>query len=416
MKKMLLGLIFLLSIGFLFAAGNKEEQKTTPRELNLYHFKVSQVEQWDQLVKEYAKVEPGVKLVVETVGGAADWTTTLKTKFASGNGPDIFVVDGPALANTFSEYLSDLSDQPWVSHAVESAKRPMTFEGKLMGMPFNLEGYGFIYNKKIFRDAGITKTPGTVQELRDAAEKIEAMGITPFGNGYSEWWVIGMHLMNIPFATLQDPASFSTALDNGTASIADNAIFNSFKETFDLTIKYGNKNPLTTDHNAQMTLFNTGQVAMVQQGNWKEVGIYEANPDAEVGLLPIPVNNDPAVSGRIPVGVPFYWVVNKESDMKDDAKKFLNWMVSSEVGQRYITEEFGYIPAFDNIKSDSLGGLSQDILTYASKGKTVPWSFTTWHDGMYNEFSEHAQRYVADKISYSEMLKRMQESWVKLAE
>jgi raffinose/stachyose/melibiose transport system substrate-binding protein len=414
MKKMLLGLIFLLSIGFLFAAGNKE-QKTTPRELNLYHFKVSQVEQWDQLVKEYAKVEPGVKLVVETVGGAADWTTTLKTKFASGNGPDIFVVDGPALANTFSEYLSDLSDQPWVSHAVESAKRPMTFEGKLMGMPFNLEGYGFIYNKKIFRDAGITKTPGTVQELRDAAEKIEAMGITPFGNGYSEWWVIGMHLMNIPFATLQDPASFSTALDNGTASIADNAIFNSFKETFDLTIKYGNKNPLTTDHNAQMTLFNTGQVAMVQQGNWKEVGIYEANPDAEVGLLPIPVNNDPAVSGRIPVGVPFYWVVNKESDMKDDAKKFLNWMVSSEVGQRYITEEFGYIPAFDNIKSDSLGGLSQDILTYASKGKTVPWSFTTWHDGMYNEFAEHTQRYVGGGIPYSDMLKSMDASWTKLA-
>ncbi len=416
MKKIVFGLVFLLSFSLLFAAGGKENQKAAPRELSLFHFKVSQVEQWQEIVNEYAKVEPNVKLVVETVGGASDWTTTLKTKFAAGNGPDIFVVDGPALAKSFSEYLTDLSDQPWVSHAVPSAKKPMTFDGKLMGMPFNLEGYGFIYNKKIFRDAGITRTPVTVQELKAAAEKIQAIGITPFGNGYSEWWVIGMHLMNIPFASQPDPAAFFAALDNGTASIADNAIFRTFKDTFDLTIKYGNKNPLTTDHNAQMTLFNTGQVAMVQQGNWKEVGIYEANSDAEVGLLPIPVNNDPTVSGRIPVGVPFYWVVNKDSTMKEDAKKFLNWMVTSEVGRHYITAVFGYIPAFDNISSDLLGGLSKDILTYASQGKTIPWSFTTWHDGMYNEFAEHTQKYVAGKISYDEMLRGMQASWEKLAD
>jgi raffinose/stachyose/melibiose transport system substrate-binding protein len=99
--------------------------------LQLFHFKVSQVEAWDQIVKEYAKVEPDVSLVVETVGGASDWVTALKTKFASGSGPDIFVVDGPALADTFSEYLTDLSNEPWVGHAVESAKSPMTFDGKI---------------------------------------------------------------------------------------------------------------------------------------------------------------------------------------------------------------------------------------------------------------------------------------------
>ncbi|MDA3810269.1 MAG: extracellular solute-binding protein [Spirochaetaceae bacterium] len=415
MKKLLIGFLFLLSFGLLSAKGTQETQKEEPRELQLFHFKVSQVEAWDQIVKEYAKVEPDVSLVVETVGGASDWVTALKTKFASGSGPDIFVVDGPALADTFSEYLTDLSNEPWVGHAVESAKSPMTFDGKLMGMPFNLEGYGFIYNKKIFREAGITKVPVTVDEMRIAAEKIKAIGITPFGNGYSEWWVIGMHLMNIPFASQPDPAAFYAALDNGTQTMADNAIFKSFKDLFDLTIKYGNKNSLTTDHNAQMALFNTGQVAMVQQGNWKEVGIYEANPDAEVGLLPIPVNNNAITSDRLPVGVPFYWVVNKDSKVQDDAKNFLNWMVTSEIGQKYITEEFGYIPAFDNISSENLGGLSKDILDYASKGKTIPWSFTTWHDGMYNEFAEHTQRYVGGGIPYSDMLKSMDASWTKLA-
>jgi len=134
-----------------------------------------------------------------------------------------------------------------------------------------------------------------------------------------------------------------------------------------------------------------------------------------VGILPIPVNNDPEVSNRVPVGVPFYWVINNQSKVQDEAKQFLNWMVSSKTGNRYLTDAFGYIPAFDNIKSNLLGGISNDLLTYAGEGKTIPWSFTTWSDGMYNEFAEHTQKYVAGKITYNEMLQDMQDSWVKLA-
>jgi raffinose/stachyose/melibiose transport system substrate-binding protein len=414
-KTLMLVLVLLAGSALIFANGKSGSGSGGPQEVHLFHFKVSQVEQWDEIAQQYAEVNPNVKLVVETVGGAADWKTSLKTKFASGSGPDIFVVDGPAMAVTFREYLTDLSDQPWTANVVESASRPMTFDGKLMGMPFNLEGYGFIYNKEIFREAGITQTPRTVSELRRAAEKIKAIGVTPFGNGYSEWWVIGMHLMNVPFASQPDPDAFSAALDAGTATIPDNQIFQQFKELFDLTLEYGNENPLTTDHNAQMALFNSGQVAMVQQGNWKEVGIYEANPDAEIGLLSIPINNDPSVSDRIPVGVPFYWVINNRSDVQDQAKAFLNWMVSSDVGQHYLTDAFGYIPAYRNMGNDSLGGISADILKYAADGKTIPWSFTTWHDGMYDEFAAHTQQYAAGIISYEEMLNRMQASWTKLS-
>jgi raffinose/stachyose/melibiose transport system substrate-binding protein len=338
----------------------------------------------------------------------------LKTKFASGKGPDIFVVDGPALAKTFQEYLTDLSHEPWVEHVVESARKPMTWDGKLMGMPMNLEGYGFIYNKTLFNKAGIEQKSVTFSELRTAAEKLKQAGIIPFGNAYSEWWVIGMHLMNIPFALQEDPEALLTALDEGTTTIPDNPIFRDFQKLFDLTIQYSNPNSLTTDHNAQMALFNMGEVAMVQQGNWKEVGIYEANPDAEVGLLPFAITDEPSSSDRLPVGVPFYWIINNQSEYVEEAKTFLNWLVSSDTGKHYITEEFGYIPAYDNIHSDSLGGLSRDILEYASQGKTIPWVFTKWHDGMYNEFAEHTQAYVAGKIDYQQMLNNMQKSWDKL--
>ena len=75
--------------------------------------------------------------------------------------------------------LEDLSDQPWVNDLVDMAKEPMTKDGKVYGMPMNLEGWGYIYNKDLFEQAGITELPKTYAQLEDAAKKLEAAGITP---------------------------------------------------------------------------------------------------------------------------------------------------------------------------------------------------------------------------------------------
>ena len=41
-------------------------------------------------------------------------------------------------------------------------------------------------------------------------------------------------------------------------------------------------------------------------------------------------------------------------------------MVNSETGQRYLTEEFAFIPAFDHIDPVGLGALGEVILEYSS--------------------------------------------------
>lgn len=92
--------------------------------------------------------------------------------------------------------------------------------------------------------------------------------------------------------------------------------------------------------------------------------ITEINPEINMGFLPIPVSNDDSAD-RLPVGVPNNWVLNKNSEHLEEAKTFLNWMVSSETGKRYITEEFAFIPAFDNIEPNGLGDLGESILEYS---------------------------------------------------
>ncbi|OHR72181.1 ABC transporter substrate-binding protein [Bacillus sp. HMSC76G11] len=382
--------------------------------LNFFQFKVEIADQLQAMIKEFEAEHPNIKVKLETVGGGADYGAALKAKFASGEEPDIFNNGGFKELELWKEKLADLSGEPWVEHVLPIGKVPMTdADGKLYGMPVNLEGYGFVYNKDLFEKAGITEPPKTIDELKEAAKKLEAKKITPFSAGYGEWWVIGQHLLNIPFAQQEDPEAFIAGLYDGSEKIVGNKQFKEFKEVLDTELKYANDNPLTTDYNTQVTLFASGETAMLQQGNWTENMITEINPEINMGFLPIPISNDEN-AGNLPVGVPNNWVLNKNSEHLEEAKLFLDWMVSSETGKRYITEEFAFIPAFDNIEPAGLGDLGTSILDYSKEEKTIPWTWFKWPDGANKEFAAAIQEYAAGKIDYDTLLERFQSSWDNL--
>lgn len=387
-------------------------------ELHVFHFKVNLQTEWQNFTDEYSAMNPDVAFVNEIIGGGSQWLPILKAKFAAGHGPDIFIVEGPAQAELFADFLTDLSGEPWVERAVPFAREGLRIDGKIMGMPVNLEGYGYIYNKAIFEEAGVTERPRTLEELQAAAEKIEAAGYTAFGTGYGEWWVNGLHLMNIPFARQEDPQAFMDAVWAGEQTMAGTPEFVALQQLIDLNVANGEDNPLTTDNRKQVEMFVNEEVAMIQQGNWKEKDILEADPDMEIGLLPMPLSNDPEAADKIAVGVPFYFVVNADSSPREqeEALEFLNFLVSSDLGKQYLVEKFKMIPAYGDIEPTGLGGISQDILTYSAEDKAIPWMFGQFPDGSPNEMSDAIQSYVAGQQDWPATLEMMDEIWARLSE
>lgn len=389
-------------------ADNGDKEDVT---LNVFQFKAEIAKDLEAMAKEYEE-ETGVKVTVQTVGGGADYGAALKSQFASGNEPDIFNNGGFTEAQTWKDKLEDLSGEKWVGDLTEVAKEPMTMDEKLYGMPMNLEGYGFIYNKELFEKAGISELPKTLSELTDAAEKLDKAGITPFSVGYAEFWILGIHLLNIPMAQQDDPDAFIQALNDKKEKFEDNEQFQQFLKLFDLTIKYGNKNPLTTDYNTQVTQFAQGETAMLQQGNWAQQMILDVNPDIEMGFVPIPINDDKEKMDRLPVGVPNNWVVNKNSQYKEEAKDFLEWMVTSDTGKDYMVNKFKFIPAFKSIEANDLGTLADDILTYSNEGKTISWNWFKYPDGAVNEYGALMQAYVGGQKTGDEMLQDFTKVWM----
>src|SRR5699024_2763728 len=122
--------------------------------------------------------------------------------FSSGNEPDIYNIGGPEDVNMWQENLIDLSDTKAASEALEGTLTGATKDGKVLGLPYNIEGYGVIYNKEIFEKAGIDATAiKTLTDLENAAKtldsKKEELGLeAPFALAAKELWITGLHSGN----------------------------------------------------------------------------------------------------------------------------------------------------------------------------------------------------------------------------
>ncbi|OPJ66227.1 ABC transporter substrate-binding protein [Clostridium chromiireducens] len=357
------------------------------RTIKVFQLKVEINDALQELAKKY-EAEKGVKVEITSVGGGADYGASLKAEFQKGTEPDIFMIQGAGDYGVWKHKIDDLSSEKWVSNAVKGTLDTVTFDGKVYGMPAATEGYGLIYNKEILDKAGIdAKSIDTFDKLKAAFEKLDSkkaeLGIdNVVSYTTKETWVTGNHTFNIPLAAQENPKQFTQDYVAGKADLVNNKQFNDWMNLVELLCKYGGGKTLDTiDYSNQVGNFALGKTAFLHQGNWVAGDLKNLDAKFDMGFAPLAINNDTKVSGSIPVGVPMYWVVNKDSKVNKEAKEFLDWMVNSKTGQESLVKDMNMIPAFTNFAVESDNKLNKSISEYNKAGKTLPWAFTNLPDG-----------------------------------
>ncbi|MCC7482872.1 MAG: carbohydrate ABC transporter substrate-binding protein, partial [Hyphomicrobiales bacterium] len=145
---------------------------------------------FDKVVKDFEASHPDIKIKMEAVADEP-YKDKIRVLMASEQVPDVFFSwsgefgkkfarGGRALDITEAVYNSD-----WKDRFSEASMGPFKYQGKLYGVPINVDGKFMLYNKKIFADNGIAE-PKTYQEFLDACKKLKDAGIVPiaFGNQY----------------------------------------------------------------------------------------------------------------------------------------------------------------------------------------------------------------------------------------
>jgi raffinose/stachyose/melibiose transport system substrate-binding protein len=147
---------------------------------------------WAKTVADFEAANPNVKIKVQAIQNE-DMDGKLQTALNSGAPPDIFMARGGGkLADIVdAQQVMDLTDKiaPATKAAVgEGVLNAFTVEGKVYGMPTSVLPGGMYYSKDLFKKAGITATPKTMDELNAAVQKIKATGTDPIALGAKDAW------------------------------------------------------------------------------------------------------------------------------------------------------------------------------------------------------------------------------------
>lgn len=254
-----------------------------------------ELETLPRLVKEKF---PNVTLEVQKLPDE-QYYTTVKTKLAAGEGPDIFLVF-PKLANmgaievAKAGYAADLSGLGFWDRVSQAAMNDMSYEGKPYAVAKGMDILGTYYNKDLFAQAGITEIPKDWTSFLEAAEKLKAAGITPIVMGDKDPWVIqfGMYQIAANSVYPSDP-EFDNKLQTGETALTDEKwvkTVNQYKELYDKG--YVAKGSLGMASAQAVQQFIDGKAAMIFTGTWDLPGVTATGAiEFERGFFSLPGND-----------------------------------------------------------------------------------------------------------------------------
>lgn len=394
------------------ADSNKDNTDTTKTEVSdvesakkivVFQSKVEIIDQLEALAVEY-KAETGVEVEVWGTTGD-DYLQQLKTKLSNNQGPTVFSLAPGTESNGLSPYLANLNDVSFVGDIAENMAN--VIDGNVVGIPYTVEGFGIVYNKDLIDVTKVNTYDAFVSMLQEEKDA----GINGFSLSQESYFLIG-HILNTPFALQEDAESYVNKLINGEVTMNDTEEFVEFGKFMEAVREYTN-NPLEVNYDKQTGDFATGKTASIHQGNWCYSMFKDYNVDFDMGMMPLPI----AGNDSIAVSVPTCWYVNSQAtDAEIKAgKDFLEWMYTSEIGKKYIMEEFGFIPVLTTMKSETLDPLSQEIARYTAEGKTISWPMNAyWPAGIVDVYLVPvAQKFFTTDMTGEEFLAELTDAFVQ---
>jgi raffinose/stachyose/melibiose transport system substrate-binding protein len=287
--------------------------------------------------------------------------------------PEIFPVDGVESFNEWALIAEDLSNETWVG----DTEVEFVVDGKVYGFPVAIEGWGMAYNADLLEQAEIDPATLTNYDAYMAAfEKLDGMkadlginSVVSMTAGPGMYWVTAHHNFNslLSNGLTYGDLSVVEAMQSGTIDATRVA---EYADWVKLLFDYSDNAVLTTGgYDEQVDAFLNQEAVFLHQGNWVDGNL----ADATFSMAFAPHGSQKADTDGIFIGAPAWYVVNKDSANAEAAKDFLEFMVYNELGQKYMVEEAGFIPAFTNVTLEPTGQLSKSVMEWAKKGNNYAW-------------------------------------------
>ena len=300
-----------------------------------------ELKEFKKVVAEYDAARPNVN--VKVVGGIND--DKILAALRSGNVPDIVSSFMSSNVGIFCPSGGWIDLAPLLKRSginvniFPATSRYYTqYKGTRCALPLLADATGLYYNKKLFKQAGLTRPPRTLSELSTYAKKltkknkdgsIKILGFNPNQNFYMGGYGNGAS----GFQPLIGAKYFDR---DGKSSLgSDPAWARFFRWQKGLIDAFGYNNLVrwqagAGDEFAPSHPFETGKLAMMLDGEWRVAFLKNEHPELSYGTAPMPVADghpelygSGAVNGTI-IGIP------KGGKNRDQAWELVKYLTTND--------------------------------------------------------------------------------------
>ena len=308
-----------------------------------------------------------------------DLVTKLATSISGGNAPDLVSFDLIYMPDFMKAgFLTDVTDQlaadPHYATHVQAYKDIATYEGKTYGVGFTPDVSVLVWNKDLFKQAGLDpeKGPTTIQEIVDDARKVHALGKDTYG-----FWFSGACPGCNIFVTspLMVAAGSKILPKNGTddALTGDGVktVLEAYKTMWDEGLIPANAE---TDTGANfVSAFVGGNIGIAGTGGFLISLMKREHPDFNYGMTLLPGVSAGQVSGFVGGDVV---AIPAKGKNEAAAREFLTWVLSDEAQLEGLAKNSILTTRTDLADNQYTKGNEPVLITAkALAAGYVPWVF-----------------------------------------
>ncbi len=372
---------------------------------------------------EFNKMYPNIKVNVETITNyVSDTLLRLQGGNDWGDVMMIPAVDKADLSTYFLSYgtLDEMEKQ--INFA-----RTWEYKNEVYGVPSAANAQGLVYNKRIFKEAGITELPKTpdefINDLKLIKQKTKA---TPLYTNYFAQWTMGAWDAYVSGSATGDSKYMNQVLlhkSNPFTNPGDGTgPYNVYKVLYDAA-KDGliEKDYTTTDWESSKAKLNNGDIACMALGSWafsQIVGAGSHGDDVGYMTFPITINGKQyaTAGGDYSYGIN----VNSSKEKQEASMVFVKWMTEKsgypfdqqslpiKAGDTKYPEVFSSFEDVELVVDDPAADGEEDLLNKLNSDSEL--NINAGGNDKIMKIVEHASN--GDE-SFDDIMKDWNEAWTK---
>ena len=363
-----------------------------------------------EIIQAFMEENPGVNVEIQV--NSTDYESLMKAKMAANDMPDIFMTHGWSLVR-YSEYLLPLTDEPWAAAMADTLKASMCDEnGDFYALSMTVDLTGILVQKDILDELGL-EIPVTIDDFMQCCEAAKEAG-------YDAVFMAGKDTRSPAYVLDLMAPSFILNGDKGedhARALADGSFdWNLWVPVVDFLQTLRDKGYMNTDCATADVIFQAEKLVnketlFVFQRNAILSQCWEIDPEANVGFIPFPVQNEgeaPYLAGG--EGVAFgIW---KDGEHLDIAKALLEFFALPENIEKICNAEGS--PSGQKNVEVSLGKIDPWVEQWSSV-QALPWFDRVYlPSGMWAILRDTGSAVIAGEATTAEVTAIMEENYLKL--